>query len=236
MATKYKIDRPRTEILDCIQQEWPFTLEKHDAKTEAFRREQAQLSPFIVQGGKFIVNPQYNPTAAQHEDLLVHPAGVIALLRQGGCTSPEVLTPLFYALSRQTWQFGGPAVGHHIAPLSHGDIERFIVGLERLRNTHAASATRCPTLGIPHYTANQQLTCTMGIQHYWSDLATTLTKMTTGMRQPIEDWKDLITLARLQGSFVAYSICGECSRALVAEMEAIRMYIWSQLPTFFELV
>ncbi|CCM04494.1 uncharacterized protein FIBRA_06674 [Fibroporia radiculosa] len=235
MSSKYKIDRPRTDIIDRIQQEWPCLLEQHDAKYEAFRKRYEQTSSHISQGGQLVPNPHYDfaVAAAAGEDIVVHPASVIALLREGGCNTPSILAPLFYALSCDTWQFGGPAVGHHIAPLALTDIERFIVGLERLRATHAAYAVQGPTFGIP---ASHVPVCSPGIRSYWAEVSKALLQRTTGSRRPIEDWKDVIAIANQEGGFTAYGVCPECSAAAIRNMKSIRQQLWRQLPTFFQLM
>ena len=74
-----------------------------------------------------------SPALSVEEDLIVHPASVISLLRSCGYTDASLLFPLFYALSCTTWQFGGAALGHHLAPLSVADMERLVVGIERVR-------------------------------------------------------------------------------------------------------
>ncbi|KAH9944907.1 hypothetical protein B0H21DRAFT_709404 [Amylocystis lapponica] len=222
MAAKYRLARVRADILARIQAEWPLTLAQHDAKTDAFRAAQAQAH---AAGG-----------AVADADSLVHPASVIALLRQSGCGTPALLAPLFYALSCGTWQFGGAAVGHHLAPLGHADVERFVVGLERLRCTHVACATQCPAMplpaGEPHVT-----TCSAGIRKYWGDMGMALLKRnsTQQARRPIEDWRDAIVSTRCDAQLPAYHICALCSAVLVDKMEATRQSLWLQLSTWFEL-
>ncbi|KAF9810982.1 hypothetical protein IEO21_06739 [Rhodonia placenta] len=232
MSTKYRIGRPREEIIQRIKRDWPSDLAMHDVKFEVLRRELMQQSAFLTQAGRIVANPQYNTAIMQNENGVIRPASVIALLRQGGCNTPEILAPLFYALSCDTWQFGGPAVGHHVAPLAHDDIERFIAGLERLRSAHASAASHCSLMLTPSHAES----CLPGVRRYWSDLAGAMLRRTGRRRQPIEEWRDAAILASQPGYFSPYAVCGGCVRSLIAGMFEIRGRLWVQLPHFFELV
>ncbi|KAL6304719.1 hypothetical protein BKA93DRAFT_749633 [Sparassis latifolia] len=230
MTTKYQLARTRTEIIERIRREWPDTLTSHDTKMDERRRLHPHPSPFLVMDGKVELNPLYNPTAAQHEEL-VHPASVIALLRQTDCATPQVFAPIFYELSRCSWTFGGPAVGHNIAPLSHADIERLIVGIERLRTLHMFYAAKCPLFTV---TPGHE-DCLQGLQHCWGDIASVFARK-TGPREPVEDWKELTKLACSYGQLaVSYQICAHCWKSLPLETDAIRSALWSQLTTSFQL-
>ncbi|KAF7972727.1 hypothetical protein HWV62_17192 [Athelia sp. TMB] len=116
ICTKYDIQRPRIAILDRLRIEWPIALNKHDAKCEELAR-------------------RLREPGAAAEDLIVHPAAVIALLRDCGYSGVDLLSPLFYDLSSRVWQIGTPITGHHFAPLEPEDIERFTIGLNALRNS-----------------------------------------------------------------------------------------------------
>lgn len=215
MCVKYEVDRPRTEIIRRIQEEWPFALEKHDQKREAFA---AQIA-----------------NNAQHarDDIIVHPASVIALLRECKYDSSELLTPLFYALSRTTWQFGGQAAGHHIAPLTHADIERFIIGVERLRSEHAYFAVNCPSavaLG-PRVQGHQ---CWPNIRSYWTAMSVSLLPNAAGTKQPVEDWLAVIKAAKAPAYWQdAWKVCPGCGDMVIREMEMRRALLWSHLRTHF---
>ena len=191
------------------------------------------------------------------EELIVHPASVIGLLRESGYADAQLLFPLFYALSRTTWQFGGPALGHHLAPLSPADTERLVVGVERVRELYTAFAITVPTLDPPphqppgaqqHQQQQQQggggqfalgqLQCTEGIRQLWQRCGSALLLPSAGRglaREPLEDLARLAQgmpqLAQAGGSM----LCTGCRRALVAKVEAFRRELWGKLPQFFEL-
>ncbi|KAM5546012.1 hypothetical protein V8D89_000138 [Ganoderma adspersum] len=184
--------------------------------------------------------------ANAEEDLIVHPASVIGLLRECGYADAQLLFPLFYSLSRTTWQFGGPALGHHLAPLSTADVERFVVGIERVREHHTAFAITVPTLdpsphqpvpgGMAFAAAQAQTQCNEGIKQLWQGCGSTLLLPVAGRglaRQPLED------LARLAQGIPAQAgrnrVCPACGRALAAKIEAFRRELWAKLPQFFEL-
>lgn len=234
MCTKYQIPRVCKEILQRIQTEWPHTLAEHDARMHTLRVQHTRTAEFIVQNGANVPNPDYDADAANREDLIIHPGSVIALLRDCDAATAQVLTPLFYALSRGTWQFGGAAVGHHIAPLAYADIERLIIGIERLRTHYADSVTRVPTIvGIPPQHKGR---CDVGAQKYWASLGPALLKATEGIRQPIEDWASIVQQARTSPHVVGqYGVCPECGKLVVAEMEKRREALWKAMPAYFEL-
>ena len=178
--------------------------------------------------------------ANAEEDLIVHPASVIGLLRECGYSDPQLLFPLFYALSRTTWQFGGPALGYHLAPLSAGDIERFVVGVERMREHYTAFAITVPTLDpIPHPPPGGQFTapgCNEGIKQLWHACASVLLLPSGGRglaREPLEHLAGLAPAVSTQGA--QCRVCGACGRALTAKIEAFRRELWAKLPQFFEL-
>ncbi|CAL1710249.1 unnamed protein product [Somion occarium] len=232
MCTKYEIERPRTEILQRISDEWPRVLSLHDAKMDALTRQQTRNPQFIIQNGQAVPNPHYNPGVA-HDDIIVNPASVIALLRECQLESQELLVPLFYALSRTTWQFGGPAVGHHIAPLSHADVERFIVGLERLRNEHAALVVQCPNPCVPP--AHDQM-CGAGLRLFWPTLHVSFLRSNQGSRQPIEDWRSIIQMVRSDGRLTStYKLCSGCAELALQTMEKRREGLWNALARYFEV-
>ncbi|KAI0752509.1 hypothetical protein C8Q80DRAFT_1117920 [Daedaleopsis nitida] len=174
------------------------------------------------------------PQQAPQEDLIVHPGSVIALLRECKYNDASLLFPLFYALSRTTWQFGGPALGHHLAPLSVADMERFVVGIERLRSSHASRAALLPPFDAvptnpPHF-------CSAGAQQLWSSLVLTplATKGLQRAHQPLEEWRDVVPLINAQ--YLRYQICQVCAAAIVIKINTYRQNLWALLPTFFELV
>ncbi|OBZ76260.1 hypothetical protein A0H81_03022, partial [Grifola frondosa] len=167
MATAYDVEPLRSGVVKLIKEEWPSALDKHDAKMDALRIRQMQRSPYATQGGRIIVNPHYDPAiVAQGRDTTVHPASIIVLLRECGYTDRELYFPLFYAMSLSTFQFGRPALGRNIAPLSYADIERFIIGLERLRSRPMQMMIRVPAHMWPaldHY-------CFLEIRRFWPHL------------------------------------------------------------------
>ena len=81
IITKYQIQHPRAAIIGKLRSHWPSPLEKHDEKQATLRKQQQQQGAAIA------------------ENLVVHSASVISLLRKRNYTSPDLLTPLFYDLS-----------------------------------------------------------------------------------------------------------------------------------------
>ncbi|KAI0356842.1 hypothetical protein OH77DRAFT_1423076 [Trametes cingulata] len=236
MATKYKVQRPCTDIISRIRAEWPSTLVQHDTKAAEARARlhklynSAQKQPAGEQGPAY-AGPAHVPQP-QQEDIIVHPAAVIALLRDCGYHDPDLLFPLFYALSRTTWQFGGPLLGHSLAPLSSADVERLVVGIERLRSAHTSFATVVPQhAAVP---TNPPHFCMMGAaQLQTSMVPLLLPNAQNRAREPLEEWRGMISFVNTH--YQQYQICLLCSRSITAHMESIRQRLWESLPRYFEL-
>ncbi len=189
-------------------------------------------------GGPAAVPSRAAPPAAaapvdMKEDLIVHPGSVIALLRECGYDDASLLFPLFYALSRTTWQFGGPALGHHLAPLLASDVERLVVGVERLRSAHTSLAVAAPNFDpVP---SNPPHFCLNGAQTLWGSLVCTLFVTRRQLpHEPLEEWREMATVVSTE--FVRYQICTDCCRGILAKIVAHRQNLWNSLPKFFELV
>lgn len=234
MTSKYKVGRPCDDILARIRAEWPATLVLHDAKEDELR---ARLSRIYGGANKppGYQHPNQGPPppepAAQEEDAIVHPASVISLLRECGYHDKDVLFPLFYALSCTTWQFGGPSLGHNLAPLSSADVERLVVGTERLRTAHISFAVVVPEFAIspthpPHF-------CTLGVMQLWPSMLQLVLPPARRHSRPIEDWRDIIPVAT--HGHTQYHVCALCARSVSSKIEAIRQSLWASLPGYFEL-
>lgn len=229
MATKYKVGRPCDDILARIPAEWPANLVQHDAKERELRDRLSRIygnrPPGAQQGA-----PPPEPVAPE-EDTIVHPASVISLLRECGYNDVDLLFPLFYALSCTTWQFGGPSLGLNLAPLSAADVERLVVGTERLRTAHISFAVVTPEFPAspthpPHF-------CILGVTQIWSTMLPLLLPPARRRSRPIEDWYDMIPVAT--NGHLQYHVCALCARAIAAKVEAVRQRLWASLPAYFEL-
>lgn len=248
MATKYKIERPCKDIIASIREQWPASLSRHDARdripTAAMPVHDKAPAPGLAHHNEDVQQPAAGPSRhrnaphppprapSPHEDLIVHPASVINLLRSCNQTSRSLLFPLFYALSCTTWQFGGPALGHHLAPLPLADMERLVVGIERLRAKHAALAVCMPpfepvkTTIPPHF-------CLAGAAQLWGYLTNALLGSGSASHDPLEEWKEMTRLVWAQ--HIRYGVCGECAKEVVGQIEANRRCLWDLLPRYFEL-
>ncbi|KAI0649710.1 hypothetical protein C8Q79DRAFT_1062187 [Trametes meyenii] len=234
MATKYRIERPREDIVARIRAEWPSTLAQHDAKETRVRAHLAKIyrdaetAPGARQG--------QNPDASPEDDIIVHPAAVIALLRSCGYHDRDLLFPLFYALSRTTWQFGGRTLGHHLAPLAQADVERFVVGLEQLREAHISFAMVVPEFAPPP--TNPPHFCVPGATRLWQ---TIMLRMMPGLhgvqrtREPLEQWRDVVPLVGPSSQQNGVPICNLCAQSVVNRIQGFRQYLWAELPVFFQL-
>lgn len=234
MATKYKVGRPCDDILARIRAEWPANLVQHDAKERELRDRLSRIYGNANRPPGIQQPPQHAPPpepVAPEEDTIVHPASVISLLRECGYDDADLLYPLFYALSCTTWQFGGPSLGLNLAPLSSADVERLVVGTERLRTAHISFAVVTPEFPAspthpPHF-------CILGATQIWSTMLPLLLPPARRRSRPIEDWYDMIPVAT--NGHLQYHVCALCARAIAAKVEAVRQRLWASLPVYFEL-
>jgi len=228
MSTKYKLNRPRAVILDCLRSEWPSTLLKHDAKTTSTAKH---------------VDPAAEG-ASTGEDTVLHPAGVISLLRECDYSSPDLLAPLFYSLSTIISQFTLPPTGHNISALSTADTERFIIGLNKLRSLHIASS-QCPVYAVIHpppaADTHQSILCQYELLRYWHNIAwPRLFDAEVQMCHPIEDWRVLCQVARADGiggnvGMAGEALCNDCKVSVLNHIGLTRQKMWNALPELFGL-
>jgi hypothetical protein len=227
MSTKYKLNRPRCAILDRLRLEWPSSLSKYDAKVASASNRACPP----VEG------------AAVIEDVSMHPASVISLLRECDYNSPDLLAPLFYSLSTFIPQFISLPIGHSIAALSTADTGRFIVGLNKLRCLHTASS-QCPVSAVIHpppgADSRQSILCQYDLLRYWHNIAgPRLFDVKREMCHPIDDWGILFHQARADGigsnARAGEAICNDCKGKVLNHIALTREKIWDALPGLFGL-
>lgn len=220
VCTKYEFERLRSDSIAHIQANWPHDLASHDSVIDAKIRKYIQAHAHE--------QPNVMPVYEVHEDNDVHPAAVIALLRQCGYQASELLAPLFYALSRWSKRFGGAAAGFNIAPLSHADIERLIVGIDRLRAENSRLLTALP-LGQPAHA----MLCGQAFIPYYS------TRMNAGViagqHSPIEVWKAVAETVEQAPQGAMGAPCPVCRGMAAATMRTSREAMWERMAEFFEL-
>jgi len=173
LISKYQIERPRKAIFDLFRREWPSSLETYDAKMASQR-------VMMLAAG-----------ATPENFTVIHPATVIALLREYGYLSADLLAPLFYDLSTHMWQFATPISAHHLTGLALSDIQRFIVGVNKLRALHVREA-QCPIGVVTHNACHTALTVgwcggAHNILHFQGN----------DMCHPLESWAALISRTKM---------------------------------------
>lgn len=130
-------------------------------------------------------------SADREEYMVIHPATVIALLRECDYMSADLFAPLFYDLSTHLWQFSKPVSTYHLDGLSLSDIQRFTVGVNKLRALHVREA-RCPL------DAALQHGCRTALAVGWcGDAYNILHYQGNDMCHPIENWTALISRTKL---------------------------------------
>jgi len=222
ICTKYDVQRPRTAILERLRIEWPIALENHDAKVEDLYKR------LRMPGGVA-------------EDLVIHPAAVIALLRDCGYAGADLLTPLFYDLSTRIWQIGIPITGHHFAPLSLVDLERFMIGLNALRNYQMVSCMCPATVLVNHnhnYGAPEKNICGAEASRLWTNIVGGKIAQQLDLQcDPINEWKAFPAAFKAQiPPARASPLCNACCIRLPIVVEEIRRTMWESMPAFFKLV
>lgn len=220
ICTTYDVQRPRSAILERFRVEWPISLEKHDAKIEdLYKRLRA---PGNVA-----------------EDLIVHPASVIALLRDIGYSGTDLLAPLFYDLSTRVWQIGTPISGQHFVPLSSVDLERFMIGLNALRNYQMVSCM-CPAAVLANHVPGhfERNVCGTEAARLWTNIVGGKVAQQLDLQcNPIYDWKAFPAAFREQTPPARASpLCNACAIRLPLIAEDTRRVMWQSMPGFFKLV
>ncbi|KAF9490405.1 hypothetical protein BDN71DRAFT_1454254 [Pleurotus eryngii] len=203
VTTKYKIERVRQLLINRLHEEWPSALDKHDAKVAAFS------TRYLAQQNM--------------DDTIVHPASVIALLHDCAYTPPDLMGPLFYDLSKRTWQFGGDAAGHHLAPLTPSDMEKFIVGMTKIRSAHVKS-TEAPLHVITKPTCKAAL-----LPEWLRRVYATLYRSNNYMCTPMEDWSAFLVILKASPPWV----CRDCHTLLIKHCERMRQDLWKTVLTSF---
>ncbi|KAH9834816.1 uncharacterized protein C8Q71DRAFT_812365 [Rhodofomes roseus] len=241
MATKYRIEPTLTEIYTRIQDRWPSVLDQH-YKRSTIEKTLGVRRPLI-----FVRRPPGDSLRAATSTVAkgrndvpqattsMHPAHIIALLREAGCNDSSLLTPLFYASTCMSTRVGEH--GRALEVLPPTDFARYVRGQERIRSYHTRVAVLVPvadTLGLPDGHVNQ---CFPAIKSFWATLADVGVYSNTGEifateRDPVEAWAAvrlrLVAAPRPQ-------ICGECNQRLISRADSIGQVLWSNLPAFFEL-
>ncbi|KAI0059933.1 hypothetical protein BV25DRAFT_1859661 [Artomyces pyxidatus] len=204
MSAKYRVPRLHDDLVARLRTAWPPTLPEHLAQ---WARAQAEL----LKPGR--------------EDLIVHPAAVIALLRASACADTALLAALFYDLSRRVWQLGPPFTGHHLGPLAHADVERLVFGVARLRAEQAAVAAVRPATPHP--------ACATAVGALWDGPGRALVNAANQMAQPVEDL-DVFRLAA--AAYLRQHGCAACSEAVGRYLGELQQKMWDGMPAAFGLV
>lgn len=228
LSNKYALERLKSDILARLKKEWPASLTSHLDKNRAFTQKLAPAQPVPGQAP-----PQALPVFDVDQDLIVHPAAVIAVLREVKCTDAVLLTPLFYDLSRRVWQLAGTTSGHHLGPLGASDVERLLIGVVRLRTSHMLKAS-ATTLAMLPSREHQALCGTRWATTYIPLLNRILIRDSNLMSEPVEDWEAAKLFVRAIPE--QQGMCAGCKDVVVKYVEEQQRLIWNSLAASFELV
>lgn len=229
LSNKYGLDRLKSDIISRLKKEWPASLSSHLEKNRAFTQKLTPAQP--VQGQV----PAPLPVIDVDQDLIVHPAAVIAVLREVKCTDAVLMTPLFYDLSRRIWQLAGATSGHHLGPLDSSDVERLLIGVARLRTSHMMRASATTLVMLP----SQEHQGTCGLRWgatYIPALNRVLIREGNLMSEPVEDWEAAKLYVKAIPPLEQQGICAGCKELIVKYVEEQQKLIWASLAASFELV
>jgi hypothetical protein len=232
-SSKYQIPRLRDDVLGAFLAAWPSSLPEHISNTNAFK---AKLQTHITApNGARVPNPRYDPGAS--DALIVHPASVIALLREGQVDDATLLAPLFYDLFRRTWQLGPPFSGYHLRSLPPTDVERLMYGAAALRTAHARMASTPPNFDFPTFAhGNTHAQHHSFVTTHWTEaiIPRLLHDLERNLlSEPIEDWET----ARAEATAAFSRIAGDClcRQQTLDYMARCQQSLWDNLGTYFAL-
>ncbi|KAJ7231996.1 hypothetical protein C8J57DRAFT_1146767 [Mycena rebaudengoi] len=203
---KYCVDPPRDAILQRFRVQWPSSLDHHSKS----RRNKFPPTPFPI---------------VEIHDILVHPARVIALLRSCSCDSPDLLAPLFYALTTSD----AKSLTESATILTSDDLTRLISGMNRLRCLQISA-----NAALPFDTGAKRCDCGSRY-HSLSDFRKIL-DLTTQLYvlKPIEGWAAMIKAYKERNKRHGQK-CKTCYRILLEFMQSTRHDMWDSLIEIFNL-
>ena len=214
MSTKYEVERPKAEVIKAIEATWPKDLAAHDSLEVARVARAIAAKPKDFPGG---VWPAY---AADTRGM--HPAAVIALLRECGYNSPQILSPIFYALARRFDTLSG---GSNLARLPRADIERLLAGIHRLYAELWKLPSALDAVVNPAHDACVAATLR------WSHTCA-IPFLAANARSPIEAVRSLPARASVNPDGAP---CLECNHSVVGQILALQLQMWEGLTGMFEL-
>lgn len=235
MAAKYQLEDTVTDVYTLIRRKWPSDHTAHMQRRTFEKAHHHRPLPRIVglPGHAALIHPASG--APTPPTVFIHPAHIITLLRQGGCADPEILAPLFYALSC------APPDERALSALRPTDFARYARGLERLRSVHARHAAVCPTAESLGLAGDHVHLCWPGLRLLWADLGGAALEsgevpVFAAAREPVELWGVVaVSLADPAGFAGQYCVCAECLRRVAVRMRQISVALWTQVPWMFGL-
>lgn len=247
MATRYGIDRAAAEVVSCIRAEWPDGLIAHMTKhgrngdgTSSQPLAEPQPVQSTITSNARASDTASSPHRRVDSGTTVHPATVIALLRECGYSDATLLFPLFYALSCTVSRTGIASLGAPLAILSGEDTARLIVGIELLRAGHASRASYPQRPRLAEADAHW---CTPGVAALWTAVVTPrlLNSIPVQpanhnvMADPVRGWWELARALQPPGALASYSICPRCCEKLKDGLKVMVVKLWENLPNVFGL-
>ena len=235
LAHKYRVAHLKTEFLAALHAGWESNLPQHLKSTHdlaACRALQSYIQDLPIDLSE-VIDPEVDTNTTTN--LPVHPAAVIAILRAINYDDQGLLMALFYDVSRCTPQLSsGVYTNHPLSCLAPADIERFVIGLARLRMAQVQMYASPMLVAVPEHWG----TCHSYIHAFWTHMAQPLLLLPAGlMSQPVEDLetvRQMVRSATTESAF-PWSVCSTCRTEVLQHVERQQAELWRLMPTFFAL-
>ncbi|KAA1471981.1 hypothetical protein DENSPDRAFT_149911 [Dentipellis sp. KUC8613] len=229
MSAKYGVARLRDAVVTLLKARWPSAPNEYtNLKGSLEPREQESQAMLAQARARARTTLRATPQATDQGCSTIHPALVIALLREVKCGDTSLLAALFYDLSRRSWDLSENAL-ESLEPLSAADRERYILGVTKLRVAYVLeSRLPPPTISITHIHTEP---CTTGLNFFFSRIAKDLRSADAeimadpmGGLQAILDisWKDF-----------PRRICPECHSEFLSNVHGLQQRQWNGLEELF---
>jgi hypothetical protein len=235
LAHKYRVAHLKSRFLAALHAAWPSNLPHYLQSTHNLAACHASLQ--YIQALPIdlpeVIDPEVDTDTTTN--LPIHPAAVIALLRAINYDDQGLLMALFYDISRRTPQLSsGVYINHPLSCLAPADIERFVIGLARLRMAQVQMYTSPMLVAVPEHWG----TCHSHIHAFWTYTAQPLLLLPAGlMSQPIEDLetvRQMVRSATTESAF-PWSVCSACRTEVLQYVEREQAELWRSMSMFFAL-
>ncbi|TFY65338.1 hypothetical protein EVG20_g5635 [Dentipellis fragilis] len=209
MSARYGVDRTRDAVMTLIKA----STERNEVKLYWLK-----LAP---------EGPGHCKQAADQEHSMLHPAPVVALLREVGCDDTPLLAAVFHDLSRRSWDLSENAL-ESLEPLSAADRECYILGVTKLRVSYVLNSRSPPTIQVAHA---QPVPCTTGLKTFWNGIAKDL--HSANAETMADPMGGLQAIMEISWKEFTGTICSQCHTEFLSYMLGQQTGMWDGLGATF---